>query len=133
MKNFKMYGIIGLFCSVLLLTGCGDSSHTLKCTLNSNNQEVSVEIEFDSDEKVAQSGIMDIVYKAGNGISEEMLNSSLDSIKDSVCIDTYKKCDVSIDGTEVSVHIEGSATDMSLTGTKEEMKAAVEEKGYKCE
>ena len=133
MKSFKIFWLIGLSLIGLLLTGCGDKSHTLKCTLKDNSQEITMEIEFDDDEKEAQTSIMDIAYQGGNGITEEMLKDSLDSIKESVCLDSYKKCDVNIDGNKVTVHIEGTASNMSLNGSLEEIKTIVEEKGYTCE
>lgn len=33
MKNVKYLGFVGLGCAALVLTGCGQDSHTLICTL----------------------------------------------------------------------------------------------------
>jgi hypothetical protein len=135
MKNFKMLGLVGLGCGALLLTGCGGSGHKLKCEQKTDNQEITLEVVYNSDETKAEKATMDMIIPIPDGTSDEEIQQAKSMLELSCSAGTYDKCEVKQSKSSLTMHIEGSA--QSLGGVEEskslkDAKTELEQSGYTC-
>lgn len=132
MKNLKALGIVGLGCGLLFLTGCGNS-HTLKCEMSDDQQEIEIELKFNDEETKVENVDMKVTIKAEDGTSDEEMSQAKEMLEgscDSLGLDT---CKVDVNGTKLVMTMSGSASSMDLKdGTLEEVKKSAEDDGYTC-
>lgn len=137
MKNVKLLGLLGLS-SMLFLTGCGGDAHTLTCSKTEDDGKVEVKVKFNSDETKAEKVTMDMTMK-GDDASKEELEQAKALYEGFLCAnkgeDGFDKCEVSVKGNDLVIHMEGTAESLGeedFDGSMEEVKKAAEEDGYTC-
>ena len=130
----KMYlGLVGLGCGALLLTGCGGSAHTLKCTQNSDGSEMTITIYYNSDETKAENVKLEGVYDA-SGVSEADLKEGKKQLEKQCDNSNYKKCKVTTSGKKLVMTMEVSPDYLGYDGQSlKETKEKAISTGYDCE
>lgn len=133
MKKINYLGLVGLGCGALLLAGCG-KSHTLTCTMKSDDQSQTIEIGFNSDETKAETVWMEMTMNLGDDVTEEQVSQSKDAIQQGCEQAGYKKCKVSTSGKKLTYSFESTPDEAGFEaeGTLEDTKKAAEADGYSC-
>jgi hypothetical protein len=130
----KMYlGLVGLGCGALLLTGCGGSAHTLKCTQKYGDNEMTLTIYYNSDETKAESitgeTIVDETKK-----TEEEFESHRDAIEDQCKNIDVKSCKVTTSGKKIILTVEANPEYFGYNGESlKEAKESFAKEDFKCE
>ena len=134
MKRINYLGLVGLGCGALLLAGCGGKAHTLTCTMESEEQKQTIEIQFDKDEKKAESVWMEMTMSLGDDVADDQVSQSKDAIKSGCEQAGYKKCKVSSSGKKLTYSFETTpeSAGFEAYGTLEDTKKAAEADGYTC-
>lgn len=132
MKNVKCLGFIALWCSVLLLTGCGDNTHSLTCKKNDDlvNETYLFEFNDNEDKLVDVKGYRSITIP--DYVTEDEIEDTIQEIEDEMCSDDRNKsCDVSHRGNKIELDV---TFDTSLFSdfTENEIIEEFEDNGYTC-
>lgn len=115
----KILSVFAVAVFALALTGCG-KSNTLKCTIEESGMKAETAITFDGDKATKVVMTMDLGNKDYAKQYAEIFGGQ-DGVK------------AKADGTKVVITYTGDAVaDETPTGSKAEVKKALEEEGFKC-
>ncbi len=141
MKNVKLLGFVGLWCALLLLTGCEErSGHLLTCTRNEGdmgeNKIGKFEIKFNGNDNEVVSLKYYYTLEIADSISTDEIEELKDYAKESWCSEDYvESCNVSFNENilEIQIIISPSRFDeVNLVGTLDEVKKRFETDNYSC-
>lgn len=136
MKNVKYLGFVGLGCAALLLTGCGGNSHTLTCTREADGESQKVVYEFNDKEDKVTGAKMYVTTEIPEGTSDEEIEQTKSLLEGMLCTsDMFENCKTSVKGNKLEFQASVSSQgleDEDFKGTKEEVKASLEEDEYTC-
>lgn len=136
MKNFKICAGMFLSVSVLLLTGCGENSHTLSCTYESEDQKLTAVFTFNDQEDEITYVEQTIQQKIPSDYSKEEIEEKIDDWNNSECKNSdYDKCSATTKGNYFVISVAGKPSESlggELDGTIEEFIEDAEEEGFKC-
>lgn len=130
--------LAGLAVSALLVTGCGEETKTLNCTLKEDaggaTTTSNMKVEFKGDK--AESITMDIIidYTEEYASFAEVFKQTLESQK-STLEDTGYEVEITSGENSVKLSAKGTAdtlTEDESTGTYEATKKSLEDSGYTC-
>ena len=130
----KMYlGVLGLACGALLLTGCGGSSHTLKCTQKYGDNEMTLTIYYNSDNTKAES-ITGVTIVDETNKTEEEFESHRDAIEEQCRNIDVKSCKVTTNGKKIILTVEADPEYFGYNGESlKELKESFAKEDFKCE
>jgi len=130
--------VAGLVVSALLVTGCGEKTKNLSCTLKEDAGGVTttsnMDVKFKGDK--AESIVVDIVidYEEKYASLADTFKKTLESQK-STLEDTGYDVEITSGKNSVKLTAKGTAetlTEDESTGTYEDTKKSLEDSGYTC-
>lgn len=137
MKKKKMFSLIVLGCSSLLLTGCGNK---LSCSMKETQSgvgtlESEVEFEFESDKKKVKSVYMHFDLEYEDGIAEET-KKQYENIFGMICNaeNAPKDCKVKKNDDKFEFKTTGTAEELGYEEDVdfESLKKELEDSKYNC-
>ena len=134
MKNIKAYGIIGLGCGMLFLTGCGGSAHTLTCERDYGTGKIKYELKFNDEETELIKVTQEMTVTAPSNVSNDEFDETVEEAREKCKEKDYENCDVSVSGRTVKVKVTGTPKQfyMDEDSTLEEFKEEAEDSGMNC-
>ena len=134
MKNLKYFGIIGLGCGLLFLTGCGSSDHTLKCEKTDDTMTSSLEVVFNSDETNVDKINVTESYPAPEGTPKEEIEVAKNMLEEDCNLYLFENCSAKISDNKVIVTYSADTDKLGINnGTLEDVQEQIEKLGYTCE
>ena len=136
MKKVKLFGIVALFCA-LLLVGCG-KGHKMSCKVDSNGTMEEYIFYFNSEETKVEEIEVNGETVAPSTVTDEEIESLKSTAQERACSNSaYKSCKASISNRTLYINITVSAENATAvnaptTGSKAEIKTTMENAGYTC-
>lgn len=129
----KVLSILLMGVIIIGLTGCGESSHTLKCTQKYGDNEMTLTIYYNSDDTKAESITGETIVDETNKTEEEF-ESHRDIIEEQCKNIDVKSCKVTTSGKKIILTIEAAPEYFNYNGESlKEAKESFVKEDFKCE